>query len=328
MKYLIDAGLIGTCAAAVAVRAGPCVPGLVLDSSSASTMTFRATCGAKLDLSEPYGVFTGPAGANRSLVGDYVPGAALSDDAVTINRALVADESNILVTATAADGETLLQSFALDDSSSSSAPIDDTTTAMVYEERSEAATCQTCSNPGILCQAKCQYPPKTCDFYSSCAEASLPCGGSGYALGYGLANCAKFMQRLSHFSSAGQAWIFRVMTCLQEFLISGPLVTCGLTCDALKTAAFGSHPTCYVDSGVCDLPVGDWVQLVITIRADLLTLDTLRQAVTTGGSCLGHYLEEIEEEIGKLKAELADAEDKAKVLAEMAVLKAVQKIFE
>ncbi|KAJ3472318.1 hypothetical protein NLG97_g11092 [Lecanicillium saksenae] len=118
------------------------------------------------------------------------------------------------------------------------------------------------------------------------------------------------------------------MTCLQKFLISGPLPQCGLTCDALKSAAFGSHPTCYVDSGVCDLPVTDWVQLVITIRDDLLTLDTLKQAVTTGGRCLGHYAEEVKKAIDELKGELAAGGDKAKILAEMAVLKAVQKIFE
>ncbi|KAJ6788529.1 hypothetical protein PWT90_01643 [Aphanocladium album] len=333
MKLLVGAWLIGTCAAAVVVRDGggaDCAPGFERESVS-DMIKFRAACGAKLDPSGPYGVFAAPNGTSsggRSLVGDYIPGTERSSDAVTIRRDLIAGQDTIIVAATDSSGETLLQSFTMDAAQSDMT----SAAATLYESRdaaaAAAAVCKTCSASDILCQPSCQNPPQTCTFYSSCAEAALPCGSSGYALGYGLANCAKFMQRLSHFSAPGRAWIFRVMTCLQTFLIRGPLTQCGLTCAGLKSAAFGSHPACYVDSGVCDLPVADWVQLVITIRDDLLTLATLKQAVTTGGRCLGHYMDEVRQEVDRLKGELAAGGDKVKILAEMAVLKGVEKIFE
>ncbi len=333
MKLRVSPWLLGPCAAAAAVvRAGSCVPGLVREtnppSSSATTIQFRAACGAKLDMSGPYGVFAGP--ANGSVVGAYIRGVGRNGDAVTVHRDLVAGESTVLVTATDEEGRTLLESFDLHDDATEA---DSTTT--IYEQRAaddDAATCTTCNAPGILCQPSCQNPPQTCDFYSSCAEAAVPCGASGYALGYGLANCRKFVQRQARFSAAGRAWILRVMACLQRFLVAGPLTRqCGLTCDALRTAAFGSHPACYVDSGVCALPAADWVQLVLTIGVrDVLMLDTLRQAVATGGQCLGRWTEELEGEIARLTAEglRGGEEDRVRVAAEMAVLETVKGIFE
>lgn len=329
MKLFLGAGwIVGACAAA-AVQSSGCVVGLQADLplQANGEITFKPTCGEKLGLNAPYGVFAAPNGtdaARGSLVGGHLAGAQLGENGVTIGHDSLAGVQSVIVTAETSRGTTLLQSFDLRPSSA-----DVPTQTVLHDARdgSTSSTCSACQNRNILCQSACQNPPKTCDFYSSCAEASVPCGASGYALGYGLKNCSKFMQRLSSFSSAGQAWIFRVMTCLQKFFIDGPLLQCGLTCDALKADAFGSHPTCYVDSGVCDLPVGDWVQLVVTIREDLLTLDTLRQAVTTGGDCLGHYAEELQAEIEKLEGELKDGVDRARILGELAVLEAVKKIF-
>lgn len=354
MRVLFGASLVaGTCAAAV--RSVSCTPGLEREvtngggSGIAAELRFRPTCGRTLDANGPFGVFTAPlpsSGAGeKSLVGAHVQAASLDANGVTIRRPDLGAATTIIVSATDSTGETLLQSFLLDDNEDDSFPLlapegnnnanvvaerREATTIMtgLYDSRAATASCSTCTNPQILCQPMCQNPPKTCTFYSSCAEASLPCGASGYAIGYGLKNCNNFMQRLSHFSPAGQAWIFAVMTCLQKFLIGGPLVQCGLTCGKLKDAAFGSHPGCYVASGVCDLPVGDWVQLVITIRADLLTLDTLKQAVTTGGACLGHYVDEVKGEISRLEGTLAGSANKTAVLGEIAVLEVVAKIFQ
>lgn len=313
-----------------ALKAGPsCEPGLELVRTTtppplgAGAIKFRASCGRRLDVSGPYGVFSASPSLDNvapSLVGSYVEGAQRDEHAITIGHGALAGAKSIIAVATDADGRTLLQAFQLGSDASQK----------LKEPQSTSlnATCKTCNSPGILCQDKCQNPPQTCTFYSSCAEAALPCGNSGYAIGYGLKNCNKFMQRLTHFSAAGQAWIFRVMTCLQKFLINGPLQRCGLDCSSLKSDAFGSHPTCYVNSGVCDLPISDWVQLVITIRDDLLTLDTLKQAVTTGGNCLVHYLQEISDEIQKLGDELHHTSDPAKTLAEIAALRSVRHVFE
>lgn len=315
---------------AAALEAGPpCEPGLELvrDTSPPlrrpGTIKFRSTCGRTLDVSGPYGVFSASPGIDdvaHSLVGSYVDGAQRDEHAITIGRGALAGAQSIIAVATDTDGRSLLQSFELGSAVSQK----------LEEPQGEtpSATCKTCISPGILCQDKCQNPPQTCTFYSSCAEAALPCGSSGYAIGYGLRNCNKFMQRLSHFSAAGQAWIFRVMTCLQKFLINGPLQRCTLDCSSLKSDAFGSHPICYVNSGVCDLPISDWLQLVITIRDDLLTLDTLKQAVTTGGNCLVHYSQEISDEIQKLEDQLHHTTHPAKTLAEIAALRSVRHVFE
>lgn len=341
MKLLITAGLVGASAAAAAAVVGSassCVPGLVRAGSSFSdsTISIQAACGARLNASGPHGVFAAPTtgGGGSSLVGVYVPGAAeLSADTFAVRQDLVAGEKTVLVMATDENGRVLVQSFAVHPPAA--APSDEGTTSL-HEQRSSdngsttTAACDACNSPEVLCQPACQDPPQTCAFYSSCAEAAVPCGAAGYALGYGLANCDKFARRLPHFSAAGRRWVLAVLTCLQRFLIAGPLTRrCGLTCAALRTAAFGSHPACYVDAGVCDLPARDWVQLVLTIGSDLATLDTLRQAVTTGGRCLGRWRAEIEEELARLRgiSGLLGGEDRAGVAAEMAVLEAVERIF-
>lgn len=342
MKFAIGPALLGTAVAAAVVRSAACVPGLVASGPETNNydemIEFRPTCGAKLDGSGACAVFaalntTTDADTykrgRRSMAGVYVPGAECDEEAVRISKDLLAGVGSVIVSATSAAGEPLLGAFDLSSPATSQEGLRRAAISKdIPEERDANATCSACTSPAVLCQPSCQTPPQTCAFYRTCAEAALPCGASGYALGYGQANCDRFLRRLSHFSQQGQAWIFRVMTCLQRFLIDGPLLRCGLTCDALKEDAFSSHPGCYLDSGVCALPVWDWVQLVVTIREDLLTLDTLRQAVTTGGACLGRYVQEIGEEIERLWGELEDGGDRAVVLGEIGVLEAVKKIFE
>ncbi|RPA87304.1 hypothetical protein BJ508DRAFT_199167, partial [Ascobolus immersus RN42] len=122
-------------------------------------------------------------------------------------------------------------------------------------------------------------PPNTCDFYLDCLEARYKCSNKGYPLGYGYKYCSKFKNSAENFSQQGQKWIVKTMTCLQRYLISDalvPIAGIGSTkekleyCEALRKKAFGTHPECYIQSGVCMLPATDWVELLKVVKFEAL----------------------------------------------------------
>lgn len=193
---------------------------------------------------------------------------------------------------------------------------------IVYKPLKSAEICSACHHADILCQPKCQNPSQTCDFYRDCAEVVLSCGPDGYPIGKGLKNCRQFEKRLSHFTFVGQAWILEVMTCLQRSLVQ-PLSECSMTCDRFQDAAFASHPSCYVEAGVCELPLKDWVELVLTVRTDLLTGPALKQAVTTLGKCALRYTGLLDREIGTLERKL-EKRDASDIRERIALLKSVR----
>jgi hypothetical protein len=116
-------------------------------------------------------------------------------------------------------------------------------------------------------------------------EAETECGLDGYALGYGFKYCTMFVNSINSFTSKGQTWVYSTMNCLQKALVS-PLQSCEKNCETLKNLAFSSHPSCYVNNGVCDLPPLDWVTLLTIVGKDLLTYDGLVQALNTGPQCI------------------------------------------
>jgi hypothetical protein len=115
----------------------------------------------------------------------------------------------------------------------------------------------------------------------------MPCGDTGYALGFGEYFCNKYTNNIGGFTPAGQNWVYNVMTCLQNALI--PALTCDVTCPAIETAAFASHAPCYLQAGVCDLDPGDWAQIMSIVGGDSRTynaiIETIKEAVITGASC-------------------------------------------
>lgn len=137
-----------------------------------------------------------------------------------------------------------------------------------------------------MCQDTCTNPPQqSCLFYQDCMEATVTCGGNGYAVGYGTKYCNKYVSRLSLFSSPGQNWIYKVMNCLQKSMIS-PLQDFNNDCTTLRNIAFDSHPACYVDSGVCVLPWEDYYFIFTTVMDNILTKESFIQAFKTTESCL------------------------------------------
>lgn len=302
--------------------AAACSPTLVLDAST-TPLIIKPSCGS-LDTSR-HAVFAFNHQSTHSL-GDVVEDTIISRSAITLPQAIGAAGQIITVAAFDSTGKQLLQSFNLA-TPQSSPNVERDIWALVNRAAETPArdTCTAC-HPDVMCKSECQKPNRDCGFYASCAEAAWHCGPSGYPIGYGLKNCQKFMNRLDQFTAEGQAWIFRVLTCLQKFLVK-PLSSCDSTCDSIKTQAFDSHPVCYVDSGVCSLGLWDNVQLVITINTDLIGAAALKQVFITGTECSKRFFNMIVQEIQKLKGMLGSGNDVA-TLGKITVLEAAKKFLE
>ena len=100
------------------------------------------------------------------------------------------------------------------------------------------------------------------------------------------------------------------MLCLQRTLVP-EATTVQSTCQAVKDKAYGSHPRCYVDSGVCKLPPEDWLVIVETVDVkDLFgSVQSLKTVLQTADGCADFYAWLIKQKIIKL---VQEAEDVAK----------------
>ena len=150
--------------------------------------------------------------------------------------------------------------------------------------------CESCpSDP--MCQSTCLDPLyKSCNFYRNCAEGQLGCGNGGYPLAYGEKNCNRFVNNLNYFTANGQDWIFNTMHCLQTAMVP-VLKPCTATCSSFETAAFNSHPGCYVDNGFCGLQCPDVLAVMMTVNTDLVSLQSLKQVVQTSGLCIQNLIQ-------------------------------------
>lgn len=142
---------------------------------------------------------------------------------------------------------------------------------------------------------------QSCTFYSSCLEPLYHCGTDGYPIGYGLHYCDRFISTLPSippatttissqarwhaelddildpsWSAEGIEWVHKTLSCLQYSLLprviypsqspsNDTTTTTTLSCSALKSYAFNTHPKCYVQSGVCELSAPDWELIVRTV---------------------------------------------------------------
>ncbi|KAK0644287.1 hypothetical protein B0T16DRAFT_513668 [Cercophora newfieldiana] len=191
----------------------------------------------------------------------------------------------------------------------------------------QCGSCETC--PGDpMCQAMCKEPPlQSCAFYSECAEATLRCGGGGYPLRYGRKNCLAFQSDLAKYSAAGQTFIWNTMHCLQVALRDA--INCDSTCGQVNDAAFDSHPTCYVNSGFCDLPPGDVWQLIKTVNMDLVGTQSIKQILQTGGACVSQIVVKIEDAItAYLEQAVSDIANAAVHLAKAAAMGILKKLIQ
>ncbi len=171
--------------------------------------------------------------------------------------------------------------------SSSAPPACAATSAGCFQLLTETTPC-TGDGPIYPTPASCQAPVEhTCAFYSACLEADQPCGADGYALGYGEKYCSRFDVDET-FSPQGIVWRDAVLHCLQLALVPELPKADTMTCDALTTFAFDSHPRCYTGGpSICFLPVTDITNVLGTIDGkDLLSLRSAKQMVTVAADCV------------------------------------------
>lgn len=146
------------------------------------------------------------------------------------------------------------------------------------------STCH--AGPSYPTPAACAKPvADDCSFYRACMEASQPCGDAGYALDYGERLCYAFVEKRDRFSSAGQAWLRGIRTCLQVSM--APALGDGLTCDQLTDASYAAHAPCYIapDNSFCQLPVGDALAVARIVGSALFSSRGLTQIRAVATHC-------------------------------------------
>jgi hypothetical protein len=83
------------------------------------------------------------------------------------------------------------------------------------------------------------------------------------------------------------------MRCLQMALVSNATGSgAGVTCDSIKTEAFGTHAGCYVGSGLCTLPPSDWLAIVNIVQLKTLfdSWDAFLATLEAAEGCLEFYI--------------------------------------
>ena len=143
----------------------------------------------------------------------------------------------------------------------------------------------------------CTSPPRgSCSFYQACLESRYHCGSSGYPLGLGRKYCLAFSANLDKFSPRGQEWVLDTMQCLQRALVpeaeGAPQAANIATCAELENYAFSTHPACYIDNGLCQLPVSDWEELVriVGMKTAFGSWEAIKAEAKVGVGCGELYL--------------------------------------
>ncbi|KAH8814571.1 hypothetical protein DL96DRAFT_417290 [Flagelloscypha sp. PMI_526] len=151
--------------------------------------------------------------------------------------------------------------------------------------------------------AKCSQPIRDdCTFYTECLEAKYQCGAEGYPISYGFHFCSKFAEDKGKLSATGQKWISDTMLCLQTALVPDATGAAGAsaTCDDLKSKAFATHAGCYVDSGLCSLPIGDWEKVSVEIVGPgtlVESFDAIKATAGVGLKCAKFFAEVVADKI-------------------------------
>lgn len=106
-----------------------------------------------------------------------------------------------------------------------------------------------------------------CNWYLNCLEKKIPCGTSGYAMGYGYFFCNRFIKYGYLLDQQGLKWRDHVMICLQKVLLPYLQSNHSLpTCNQIKEIAFHSHEGCYTTmngyTSICNLSFHDWISII------------------------------------------------------------------
>lgn len=126
-----------------------------------------------------------------------------------------------------------------------------------------------------------------CSYYN-CLESQANCGEDGYLLNFVGKYCNRFSQvtypRLSEF---GKVWMNTVRECLIYNLDSNYYE--GESCESIEARGIEDHIACYTNSGICSLPVSDWIKIASTIKPSELPLV---QAISIGNKCIEDFLKQ------------------------------------
>ena len=150
-----------------------------------------------------------------------------------------------------------------------------------FEEGAVYGDCS-CS-PGEVLPTPIILPPECyspsgddCSWYRSCLEARYPCQGTddGYAIEYAEKFCNLYVENYNDFSEDARDWIDGVRQCLQVSLVRYlRLWTMGKTCADIRSAAFESHPQCYLNPapgvpGICQLDCIDAIKIFVLVNIE------------------------------------------------------------
>ena len=124
-----------------------------------------------------------------------------------------------------------------------------------------------------------------CEYYT-CREREAQCGKDGYLLNYAYRYCNRFrLTTEPNVSEKGQLWLRKIRRCLITTL--DQVEPDNYDCRSINDKGFGSHPSCYVDTGFCALPISDWIAVLNTID----TLDfNFRESFITGHKCVEDWI--------------------------------------
>ena len=188
-------------------------------------------------------------------------------------------------------GRQLIESgyFVFDEGARRESPIDRFACAMGFNFACPPGQCE--PDPWVSqpeaddCDGWREYDDCGACGYYRCREARAGCGSDGYLLGYVGRYCDRFATvtepRVSH---AAAAWLGRVRTCLVDYLAEE--VPEDASCEEIHRMGTDSHTGCYLESGFCELSIGDWFAIVHTIDPGDVPL---KQILTTGHGCLRRW---------------------------------------
>jgi len=128
----------------------------------------------------------------------------------------------------------------------------------------------------------CQPNHHSCDFYQ-CLENQVQCGKSGYPLAFGKRYCQAYMNREAGVSVRLGRWYQKVRYCLQESLIDADHEF--NSCQELRAGSLHKHVQCYLESGYCDLSMGEKMQIAEVVGLNLFKKAIISVAIQVEAVC-------------------------------------------
>lgn len=130
--------------------------------------------------------------------------------------------------------------------------------------------------------SECELAIGSCDYYL-CRERVQSCGETGYFLAYGYKYCtALFAKAAPKMSPSAAAWLERASVCLQESAETNAETA---SCKDAETTAISSHANCYVQTGFCEIPFVQRLEVLKVIYKEIFDLQMLKQMQKTLELC-------------------------------------------